>query len=231
MSGRLAGQSWYQQTYPVAREGFHFRDDFFQTKTGGLDWQNFNAGTITYGAVVANNAPGVVTIAGAAVTPDGGVVFGAVSSIRMGGGELVCEWRAKMPILSDATNRFVVRIGLGDNVSGGDNTDGVYFECDLATHGDNEWRGCTANNAVRTKLDLNTLPVADTWQRLKFIVSADGTSVSFYIDDVYKGAVATNIPTARESGFCAMYLKTLGAVSRSVVLDYVDITQRFTVQR
>jgi hypothetical protein len=153
------------------------------------------------------------------------------NAMVLGGGQLICWMRFYLPDLSDGTNTYVIRVGLGDS-SSGDYQNGVYFEY---SHGTNsgKWVGRTAQADTRTSLNTNTAVVAGDWIPLKFIVNSDASSVEFFIDGVSQGTITTNIPntSALPTGPRLQIVKSAGGSSRKLYTDYYGLFQRFTSTR
>jgi len=155
-----------------------------------------------------------------------------VGAVIMGGGEISCEMRVRIPILSDGTNTYTFRIGLGDNTAAGDHADGVYFEYNSTVSASN-WLLKTANNNTRTQVTSTGIVAGNTWQRLKFITNAIGSSTDFYVDDVLVGTIGTNHPVAvgRQTGPMMKIEKSVGTTNRQVYVDYYVIEKKFTTSR
>ena len=149
--------------------------------------------------------------------------------LLLGSGEVIYRANVKRPIIEDGTDRWSYRIGLGANTLA-DINDGVYFETDLNTHGDANWRGATANGATRTKTTLGVAPAAGVWDILEFVVNAAGTSIGFYVNGTLLATTTTNIPTIN-TAVIATTIKTLGSAARNQHTDYVELRQRLTTPR
>ena len=84
-----------------------------------------------------------------------------------------------------------IRIGFIDS-STAESTDGAFFR---STDGGN-WFAVTRSNNTETATDTGiALSDLDVYQNFDIRVNADGTSVTFYIDDVLYATITTNIPT------------------------------------
>lgn len=132
------------------------------------------AGTATRGARLQSTTGTTATgRASRSVSMSGGTatVFGASSGLwcyKM----LALSW----PVLSDATETYVTRIGFNDSVTGAA-TDGAYFELDSNASG---FLQCvTASNATRTATATALTVAAATDYDFKVIAASD-TSVEFY---------------------------------------------------
>lgn len=190
---------------------------------------NSGAGT----TVINTGLPGRLQIAlmtvTLAATPDRTRLFhlGGLAlqqGIVPGDGKIYLFGSINIPVLSDGVNNLCYR-GLGMDFGGGaaaDQSNGVYFENDLSTYGDNRWRLKTADNAARTVQDLGVAPVANTWTRLGIVVAANGLTAQALVNDVKVGAPMGGLPTAgRGFGLAEGIFKTLGAGALTVLSDYV----------
>lgn len=218
-------------------------DDF----TGGIGTssQPFIAASSGTGASVANtgytgeqNRVGVAVLAtGSTTTGYASVHTASAALVRLGGG----EWRARaifrLEDLSDATDTYTLRIGLGDSQVAGEPTDGCFLRY---THGTNsgKFEAVTRSNGTETATDTTVAAVADTWYRLEIIGNATSSEVAFWIkegtDDLTLRATnTTNIPTAagRETAVQASILKSAGTNSRSCYLDVLALRLAFTTAR
>jgi hypothetical protein len=157
------------------------------------------------------------------VTPDNCRIRNGGLPLVASGGKIWYESIVRVTQLEDATDRWSARIGFG-NVSAGDQTNGIYFESDLATFGDTRYRAVVAKAGVRTKTDTGVSPTANAYQHYRIKVNAAGTSVDFYIDNVLVATIATaNIPNTVGNEFDVIFqmTKTLGTVNaRSITVDY-----------
>lgn len=206
---------------------------------GSYTWITSTAG----GAVGFNNTanldashPGIVNLntsnsaTGAATARLSGAA--GQGSILLGGGVLDCYWIMKLDTLSDVTNTYTIRIGLGDN-SNADNVAGVYFEYTDGVNSGN-WQIKTAANSVRTT--TNTSTAVDTnWTTLRINVNADATLCTFYINGSSVGTINTNIPTTNSNNYKlnpnAMIVKSVGTTRRDFFLDKCVLYQKITSNR
>lgn len=231
--------------YHMIGKSYLFDDFDTATGAGMTGWSNFNAGTgavqtITNGEA---NHPGIVAHnTGTTNTGRSGMVRSS-ASVLLGGGTYVYETVVRIPVLSNATDEFSVRCGLGDGTAA-DHVDGVYFEYNRASTG-NYWVIKTASNSVRTSATLDgtsgnpTVAVtANTWYRLRAEINAAGTSVTFYIDTAAGtrtsvGTISTNIPTGAGRQCCPLMhiLKSAGTTNVTAEVDYWEHQQKFTTLR
>jgi len=163
------------------------------------------------------------------VTTGNSVVFsgtGAALNWIVGGGELVHECRTRTPTVQDGTNQWSDRFGMSDQTSVSEPSNGVYFEADRATFGDNNVRIVTANTGSRTKTSTGSVQTAATFERWRFVVDSAGTSVQAFLNDTTAGsAVAATIPTVGLGAFFGQVVKTLGSTARQSDRDYFETYQ------
>ena len=118
---------------------------------------------------------------------------GLGASLALGNGVLTIEFLVNIL----ATNNATTTIGLGNTSVPAEPTDGVYF---LYTSGTNsgQWVGKTANASSRSSANSANAIVGGQWDRLKIIVNAAATSVSFFVNgtEITNSPLAANIPTA-----------------------------------
>jgi hypothetical protein len=134
--------------------------------------------------------------------------------------------RMRVPVLSDATNNFTLRMGFVDSLTA-DSVDGAYFRYNHAVNS-GKWQAVTRSNNVETAADTGVTVVANTVDRFEIRVNAAGTSVDFLIDDVVVATITTNIPvgSGRETGYGLNGNRTAGtAALNGWDLDYMGVEQ------
>jgi hypothetical protein len=139
-----------------------------------------------------------------------------------------------IPTLADATNDYIIRIGLCDNNpnSGTDCGNGVYFDYTRATS--TNWQIAAAAGGTRTRNTGSTPVAAATgWHRFKMVVNSAATSVEYYIDGTDVGAITTNIPTtsANAAEPSLTIIKTAGTTARTMKVDYFEYRNSLTSPR
>jgi hypothetical protein len=163
--------------------------------------------------------PGQLGLAAGTTTTGSCALIGPADQIELGTNEVRFQGIIGLSALSDGTNRYTARCGLGDSATA-ESVDFVGFRYADNVNG-GEWQGVTRANSVETTLDTNSV-AAVTYTALSFTVNAAGTSVTFYIGGTSVGSITTNIPTgsARKLTFLpGLILKSLGTTSRSVQVD------------
>ena len=147
----------------------------------------------------------------------------------LGEGTLTFTAYIKIPTLSDGTNTFTVKVGLGTSVTAVADTDAIRFVYASATSAN--WRYSTIASSAETVTSSSTA-VGTGWTHLKWVLNAAGTSVEFFVDGVSLGTNTTNIPL-NSSGMSYIHLiiKSAGTTSRDLSVDYVEFYNTFTTAR
>lgn len=118
-------------------------------------------------------------------------------------------------------NNIITRVGLGDDYTGADFTNGIYFEYNpFVTQ---NWRRCTADNGTRTKTDTGIL-VTGLFTPMSFV--SNGTSVEFFIDGNSVGTNNANVPvtTGRE---IAPILQIVGDTFNEVATQLIAVDEDY----
>lgn len=181
-----------------------------------------------------DNNPGIIEGATGSTTTGRSAMAsaGALTAVALGGGKVRCSVVVGISALSDGTNTYTIRIGLGDSASG-ESVDFVGFRY---THSVNagEWQGVCRANSVETTLDTNVVATSPGIQAFEFEVNAAGTSVEFFIAGASVGTIVTNIPTgsARAMGLLPAYIqKSAGTTTTAFYLDWYQYILEFTTAR
>jgi hypothetical protein len=228
------GSNW-QATFPEqtiqASRAYSLFDEFVAgVNTGSLGWLVSTAGggsSITVGAATAaSNHPGVFRLTSGANAGSSASLLLAQSNIIIGGGAINMETDINIGTLSNGTQTFQIRFGIGDSGST-DFTNGVYFEYNIATS--TNWVIKTAAAGTRTSTTTSTA-VATGWTKLTIQINAAGSSAQFFINGTSVGTINTNLPTAA-SGIAIQVDGILGNATKSVDVDYFSMNQRFTTAR
>ncbi|MFA6567732.1 MAG: hypothetical protein WCS96_05925 [Victivallales bacterium] len=217
----------------------YFFDDFETATTTGIVWTAGNTGTTIGNQTVAtvtptDNAQGVLTFSTRTAANGGSSLYRSQTGLILGKGEFTFETRVKVNALSTAAQEFAFAAGLHDSPlnTAKNAVDGVYFIYDRLVSGTN-WQCVTSNNSTRTTTNSGVLVTAGDWVRLEAVVNADGTSVTYYIDDMSVATITTNIPTAagRVTGSRILLLKSAGTQAKTVSVDYWYRQIRFMASR
>jgi len=144
----------------------------------------------------------------------------AIGSVCLGAGEVIFEARIKIDALSDGTNTYTAWAGLID-AGNGEGTDAICFRY-IHSANSGKWLAYTRSNSTETTIDTGTAFAANTWYRLRAVVNADASNVAFSVNGGTAVNITTNIPkaTARATGPGLTILKSAGATSRTMTVDY-----------
>jgi hypothetical protein len=147
-------------------------------------------------------------------------------SISFGSFKVQTTAVVRIPTLSDGTNTYVVESGFSDNRSG-TATDGAYITYSNGINS-GKWQGVVYNNGSASTYDLGITVAVNTWYKLQTIVYAN-RSVEFYVDGVLKATTSSGTApdgsgsVTRRCGIGTTIRKTLGATSRSIYIDYINL--------
>ncbi len=228
------------QAYPLTiNQGIDYVEDFIGQPSGATgaigQFLITNASTATAvvsGAKNGSSNMGTLELTLGVLRLANTVANANVAGVRLGGGQALYETVLKVSALSDSTDEYVVDIGLCDSASITECVDGVWFRYDRTVSVN--WLKCTASNSTAACSSTGIAVAADTWTKLKFLVSATGVRADFYVDGVSGGALTANIPTgsSRETGLEArMYRTAGGSTSRLTYIDYIKFRYLFTTAR
>lgn len=157
---------------------------------------------------------------------------GAVSPLVLGACSYTFRCIFRIPVLADVTNSFFIILGFSDVFRGvastTDNTiNGVYLYYDQTN---TTFRYITKNNSVTTNTNSNLTVVANTFYSLTITINKLANSVNFSINNANSSTITTNIPSGatRPTSLNLSIAKSAGTVSRSLDLDYVQLTYDLT---
>jgi hypothetical protein len=211
-------------------------DDFIHHSyegTFGIFSNVANSGTTGLLDAPDNAHPGIYYLKTITNTTSSSSLRTSTSSLLLGGGRLICNWLVQLPTLSDGTDTFTIRCGLGDSASA-DFTDGVYFEYTDSVN-DGKWDIKTASNSSRTTENTNNTVTAGQWDRLTIDVNADGSSAAFYVNGTQctNSPIVSNIPTGagRHTGFVIHMVRSAGTDARDLYIDLFSAYQKLTATR
>lgn len=227
----------------ITSTGSEIADECFSHGSGASSYVGgFGQSVSGTGASLTNgtgevNHPGVILMNLGTSNGTGRVAFFQIGSnalgIVLGGGEVTFMNIFKLDTLSDGTNTYTARSGLGDSVVG-EYVDGVFFRYTNGVNG-GRWEAVCRSNNVETGSVLDTGVAADTnYHRFECVINAAGTSAEFFIDGVSVGTITTNIPTGAGREVAAHGLavvKSLGAANRTFNFDAYRYTFEFTTPR
>lgn len=198
-----------------------------------------NTGIWSPQTTFSNNHPGIIGNEDLTTTANLFLGAGVVNNpgsppqknFILGGGAIQIDWVFNIATLSNGTNRYIIRVGMGDtDTQNTDQANGVYAEYSDNINAGN-WQYKTANAGTRTTT-TTAIPVATGWNKITVNINAAGTSVTFSLNGVSLGAaITTNIPV---TGITPMFYfsQTDGTIAaNSIYVDYFGLTQSLTVSR
>lgn len=210
-------------------------DDFIGFQTSTLTRSQLAWSGSLFNSTTTNTAdhPGVIDSPSVSTNNFFGLPnIGSQANILLGGGDLTINWVMNIVNLSDVTNRYTLRIGMGDEVTGIDQTNGVYFEYSDNINSGN-WVLKTAQSSTRTS--TNTATAAATgWHNFQIAINAAASSVTYTLDGVSLGSIATNIPTASGQDIFPIIEVIRGAgtvAAGSFLLDLFYLVQNLSTPR
>jgi hypothetical protein len=227
----------YFNTIDLAKKRIQFIEDFFgdAANEGSGVFRTTRSGTgadITNIAVTETGVFGVWQLStGTTVSGRAGLKAGDVNSFCLGQGVAILEFKIKIPAASSAVEEFIIRCGFGDNTTGA-TTDGLIFVYDRATS--TFWQMQNKTNTVATT-NISSTAVGVGWVRLKVVVNAAASSVSYYINDVElsNSPSTLNIPSGTSRMLTAILsiTKSVGSSNRTVEVDYSALDIKLTSPR
>lgn len=127
------------------------------------------------------------------------------------------EWygRVKVPVVSDGTNTFNVKLGFFISADGAP-TDGIYLE---AISGTANWQATARVGGVNTTVDTGTA-YNTNFRAFSIIIPGDGNAY-FYLGPALIATITSGLPSGVSLFPGAGILKSAGTTSRSVRLDMI----------
>ena len=204
-------EEWLGKDFTAAQNHEHNNVDSARVKEANLDR---SGGFRVFDDFLFDNVSGLWTaVMAAAIGADSGVVritgLGSLSSVvampfRLSGNTLTFEARVK-----HGTSGPIQLIGLADTTNYTAPSNAIYFGYTTSA---SNWWARTYSSTTATSTDTGVAISTTTFQKLKII--ATPSSVAFYIDDVLKATITTNIPTSN----MGILIKSNGQLD----VDYVD---------
>lgn len=214
-------------------------DDFLcmELSTGGsmisqIGWLNIGIINMNPVTSLSSSHPGVIsnpaTVTDYGIFTSGSQVGTTIyPSIILGGGEIELHWVINVAILSDGTNTYTLRAGLGDTITG-DEVNGVYFEY---THSVNSGNWVCKTSSASTQTSSNSSVAATGWTNLGIKINAAATSAGFYINGTLSQTIATNIPSAAISPIMYVEQNAGSIASDTTIIDLFSMQQTLTTGR
>ncbi len=227
----------YGYTPPTLDNSLIFKEEFMgrdltSGQIGQLGWNSASSGG---GASVSFDVADVNRMGILSMNPGTGnnkyaTINLGTTSMFFTGNETM-EFNAKL--FSDLTqsNKFILRIGCGDNTTNGDFTDGVYIEEDnSAVTTIPTWNIVTAKGGVRTRIDTG-VHLDNNWNDFKIESNSDASVITFYIRNTFTGidtnigVITTNIPNviANSCGPIIQVIKSSGGNAQYWDFDYFQL--------
>lgn len=129
--------------------------------------------------------------------------------------------------LSDGTNTYTYRIGVGDGSLNANPTNGIFFRY---THGTNSGNWQCVSRSAGVETVINTSVAATVYdfatqaiQHFRFEVNAGATSIEFFINNVSMGTITTNIPAIRMDYEGHGIVKSAGTTDRQAVMLFQSL--------
>lgn len=215
---------------------FYIYDDFIgQTSNGQTNWrQTLTAGTARFTQDSLNNHPGELQYesdaSSTAVMGISKIDVDGTGNYKAGAYRQYHEFLCKLSALSDGTDTYIFRVGLGNDRDLTTITQGCWFEYTHSVNSGNFTINCVNGGATSTG---NTSTAATTlYTKYGIEINASGTSVKFTINgvEVANSPVVSQIPTGAFSPFFGLQ-KTVGTNERIMLIDYYYGFGKFTTPR
>lgn len=231
-----------QDLFNFIDSGIIVYDDYIATSyvSGSSNWNQSSGSNSTGNSLTGAQGTQICTT-GIVITGGGGTTLGDVNAgnFFIGNGAWSYKRRVYIPILSTATERYVIFDGLQAGSSFINATNMVGFIYDEGgtyatgvSAGSANWKCFTINGGTRTITTTSTAVASATWTKLRIEINAAGTSVAFYVNDILVATHTTNIPastTALHQG--NFIVKSAGTTARTYVSDYMSLKQTLTTSR
>jgi hypothetical protein len=191
----------------------------------------FSSVTSTSGTGNDKDHPGVYSIStGASASATGYLRVGnSNGTLDVGGGLIIYEQVVRIPTLSDGTQTFTAHFGFSE-ASYGASFSGNHHIKFIHDNTSANWQTTVKNNGTQT-LTASSTAVSTGWTKLRIVVNAAASSVSFFVNGVELSSspMTTNIPdNADNMTFGWGITKSAGTTARTIDTDYVFVYQRLT---
>lgn len=155
-------------------------------------------------------------------------VIRPIGNFVLGGGEITVNWVFKINTLSDNTNRYIMRLGLGDTPSA-DQANGVYFQYSHNLFS-GRWAMKTAAASV-VNFSSTSIDVTTGWHNLSVSINANRTLATYVVDGVTTGTMSLTIPTAPITPFIDITYTSGTGVLDAHMVDLMYLNQELTTSR
>jgi len=212
---------------------WEYYDHFHHTANiSGYNYTISNSGTGSGGASQASEAdhPGVWRVS-CGTTSTGFANLNHVQSTSwfyFNDGAIIFEAWVKLPTtLSDGTDNYIVRCGLGQSTSG-DGNNGAFFKYNHALNGGDWTFIMRAAGADVLSIDTNTAAQANTWVRLKFTIAASTQAAEVFINGTSVGSGTPSSTIGSQLvGLMHQVVKSAGTTTEHFYIDSLYIKQTF----
>lgn len=229
------GTRWMPLGLQDLSVGHQSYEDFDQTAVAAdLNWTTTVAGAA---AAVTNNAAlvdtnhfGIRQLASGSTAAGRAGHYQSLNTRLLGGSRNYSEWLVQINTLSNAGQRYLYRVGLGDfwAVATSSPVQGVFFEYDDSVSPN--WLLVNQRAAARTVVNSGIAVVAGAWVKLGLLVTDVPAQSEGFIAGASIGVNAGLLPN-QVVGYGQRILKSVGGTTRSVYIDYFLQRTRFTTPR
>lgn len=151
-----------------------------------------------------------------------------VGGTFLGGGEISVDAGAVIKTLADATNDYVVRIGLFDDVAAAPQN-GVYVRYRRASA---TWELVSIAGGVPTVVSTGITPTADDHEKFTIAINSGATSISGTANGSAIGSpITTNIPTGVRLMEGILVERLAGSTNSAFFIDWYGVNKIFSSNR
>ena len=205
----------------------------------GVSFSQFSSGSSTAGdnadasVTTSGTGAGVTSSAATSASPayrslsTGTTTTGAASITSFKGppvtsyavshsAHIIASGQIRVPTLSDATNRFVLEIGLASTSGVAETVTGCFLRySDNINSG--KWQVVSENSTTETTGDSGVTVAADGIYRYTISLDAGGYEANFWLNGVHVGTLSTNTPgSGTELAHRQLIRKTAGTTARTL---------------
>jgi hypothetical protein len=230
-STQLAAITPADAVYRNAKSSWGWHEEFMSDETGGpwMDVTIRNKGAVSMDTTQFGNGHQGVYVC----TTDGAIapsdaVFIATPSLEgltlssSSTAALFFETQVYLKTLPDATHRYTIRCGFGDQATA-DFNNGAYLQYDPDISAN--WRVVCAKSGVRSSDDTGVVVAEGVWYTITLEVYTDSCTGAVNGNEA---KVTTNVPNGRFGVVGLQYIRTAGSgvgTPRAVYIDYVAVKQ------
>lgn len=222
----------------------HFSDmDFSEPGSTGTSYRSNTSGNGSVTSVSSASLlgrPGLIRVTKGPAGSGQANLYWAAEPIVLGDGETTFECSVMLNVNQATTTEFeigaaglAIRIGLMNLMNGAPN-EAVMF----TSHPDIEsgnWVMTSVHSNNMTSAPTDRRPTAGEWLRFKIVVSADRSSVEYFIDNESQGTLNTNIPRTGDPLRWRFHVSSVSGYSTSngasLLVDWVRIRKTLTTPR